>query len=33
MVFVLADIKKTHIYKMPYRDSPHYEIELVMSFI
>ena len=32
MVLIFADLKKTQIYKMPYRNSPHQEIEKVMSF-
>ena len=33
MVLIFCDLSKTQIYKMPYRDSPHREIELDMSFI
>ena len=29
---IFTDLKKAQIYKMPYRDSPHHEIEIVMSF-
>ena len=32
MVVVFTDLNKAHIYKMPYRDSPHQEIEILMSF-
>ena len=32
MVLIFTDLKKAQIYKMPYRDSPHQEIEIVMSF-
>ena len=32
MVLIFTDIKKAQIYKMPYRDSPHHEMEIVMSF-
>ena len=32
MVLIFTDSKKAQIYKMPYRDSPHHEIEKVMSF-
>ena len=32
MVLFFTDLKKAQIYKMPYRDSPHHEIEIVMSF-
>ena len=32
MVLIFADLKKAQIYKMPYRNSPHQEIEKVMSF-
>ena len=32
MVSIFTDLKKTQIYKMPYRNSPHQEIEKVMSF-
>ena len=28
-----TDLNKTQIYKMPYRDSPYYEIKIVTSFI
>ena len=31
-VLIFTDLKKAQIYKMPYRDSPHHEIEIVMSF-
>ena len=29
MVLIFTDLKKAQIYKMPYRDSPHQEIEIV----
>ena len=32
MVLIFTDLKKAQIYKMPYRNSPHQEIEKVMSF-
>ena len=32
MVLILSDLIKAQIYKMPYRDSPHDEIEILMSF-
>ena len=32
MVLLFTDFKKAQIYKMPYRDSPHHEIEILMSF-
>ena len=32
MILIFADLKKAQIYKMPYRNSPHQEIEKVMSF-
>ena len=32
MVLIFSDLKKAQIYKMPYRDSFHQEIEIVMSF-
>ena len=32
IVLISTDLKKAQIYKMPYRDSPHHEIEIVMSF-
>ena len=32
LVLILSDLNKAHIYKMPYRDSPHHEIEIVMRF-
>ena len=32
LVFIFSDLNKTQIYKMPYRDSPHREIEILMSF-
>ena len=32
MVLVITDLNKAQIYKMPNRDSPHHEIEILMSF-
>ena len=32
MVLIFADLKKAQIYKIPYRNSPYQEIEIVMSF-
>ena len=32
MVLIFTDLKKTQIYKIPYRNSPHQEIEILMSF-
>ena len=32
MVLIFSVLNKTQIYKMPYRDSPHQEIEILMSF-
>ena len=32
MVLFFTDLKKAQIFKMPYRNSPHREIEKVMSF-
>ena len=32
MILIFTDLKKAQIYKMPYRNSPHQEIEKVMSF-
>ena len=32
IVLIFTDLNKTQIYKMPYRDSPHREIEILMSF-
>ena len=32
MVIIFSDINKAQTYKMPYRDSPHLEIEILMSF-
>ena len=29
LVLIVSDLCKTQIYKMPYRDSPHHEIEIV----
>ena len=32
IVLIFTDFKKAQIYKIPYRNSPHQEIEIVMSF-
>ena len=32
IVLIFTDLKKAQIYKMPYRNSPHHEIEIVMDF-
>ena len=32
MVLIITDLKKAQIYKIPYRNSPHQEIEILMSF-
>ena len=32
IVLIFTDLKKAQIYKIPYRNSPHQEIENVMSF-
>ena len=32
MILVFNDLNKAQIYKMQYRDSPHHEIERLMSF-
>ena len=32
MVLIFTDLKKAQIYKTPYRNSPHQEIEILMSF-
>ena len=32
MVVIFIDLKKAQIYKKPYRDRPHQEIEIVTSF-
>ena len=32
MVLLFSDLNKTQIYKIPYRDSPHHEIEILLSF-
>ena len=32
MVLIFSDSNKAQIYKMPYRDSPLHEIEILMSF-
>ena len=31
-VLIFSDLNKTQLYKMPYGDSPHHEIEIFMSF-
>ena len=33
LILIFGDLNKAQIYKMPYRGSPHHEIEIVMSFI
>ena len=32
IVLIFTDLNKAQIYKMPYRDSPHHEIVILMSF-
>ena len=32
MVLIFSDLNKPQIYKVPYRDSPNHEIEILMSF-
>ena len=32
MVLILTDFKKAQIYKLRYRNGPHHEIEILMSF-
>ena len=32
MVLIFTDFKKAQIYKIPYRNSPHQKIEILMSF-
>ena len=32
MVLIFTDLKKTQIYKIPYKNSPHQEIEIVTKF-
>ena len=32
IVLIFNDLKKAQVYKTPYRDSPHHEIEILMSF-
>ena len=32
LVIDYGDVNKTQIYKMPFGDSPHHEIEIIMSF-
>ena len=33
LVLFFSDLNKAQIDKMPYRDDPHHEIELLMSFV
>ena len=32
IVLIFTDLKKAQIYKISYRDSPHHEIEILLSF-
>ena len=32
MVLIFTDLKKAQIYKIPYRNCPYHEIEILMSF-
>ena len=32
MILIFTDLKKAQIYKMPFRDSPHQEIDIVTKF-
>ena len=32
LVLIFTDLKKAQVYKIPFRDSPYQEIEIVMSF-
>ena len=32
MVLIFSDLNKAQIYKMPYRDSPHLELEVLLIF-
>ena len=32
MLLTFSDLKKAQIYKIPSRDSPHHEIEILMGF-
>ena len=32
LVLIFTDIKKAQVYKIPYRNSPHQEIEILMGF-
>ena len=32
VVLIFSDLNKAQIYKKPYRDSPHREIEIIISF-
>ena len=32
LVSIFSDLNKALIYKMPYREGPHHEIEIAMSF-
>ena len=33
MVLIFTDLKKAQVYKIPYRKSPHQEIEILMGFV
>ena len=32
MVLIHSDLNKVQIYKMPYRDSPNHQIEIITNF-
>ena len=32
LVLIFSDLNETQLYKMPYRDSPHHEVEIILSF-
>ena len=32
LILYFIDLNKAKVYKMPYRDSPHHEVEKLMSF-
>ena len=32
LVLIFSDLNKAEIYKLPHRDRPHHEIEILMSF-
>ena len=32
LILIFNDLNKAQIFKIPYRDSPHHEIEIIMSF-